>query len=194
MLSYVNVPPTASDDPVALELDGDETASVLAGQADIVDAVLAANRVFVAVAANALAGVEHEVTMPQFRALVLINMHESMTVAHLADALGVVPSTATRMCDRLIGKQLLDRSTDSMNRRQVILTLRPEGRALIEASTAQRTTEINALLAAIPVELQAQLATSLTLLVQAAHASDRTRDSRPLPPTKAAPGTREKTR
>ncbi|XAS77932.1 MarR family transcriptional regulator [Dermatophilaceae bacterium Sec6.4] len=190
----MNVPPTASDDPVALELDGDETASVLAGQADIVDAVLAANRVFVAVAANALAGVEHEVTMPQFRALVLINMHESMTVAHLADALGVVPSTATRMCDRLIGKQLLDRSTDSMNRRQVILTLRPEGRALIEASTAQRTTEINALLAAIPVELQAQLATSLTLLVQAAHASDRTRDSRPLPPTKAAPGTREKTR
>lgn len=165
-------------DPVAEELTGDETASVLAGQADIVDAVLAANRVFVAVAANALADVEPEVTMPQFRALVLIDMHESMTVAHLADALGVVPSTATRMCDRLISKQLLERATDSSNRRQVTLTLRREGRALIEASTAQRTREINALLTSIPADLQSQLAASLSLLVQAAHSSERTRGSR----------------
>lgn len=72
------------------ELADDDAASMLAGQADIVDAVLAANRVFVAVAAGALAGLEPEVTLPQFRALVLIDIHRSMTVAQLADALGVV--------------------------------------------------------------------------------------------------------
>lgn len=178
MLFYVNDALPPPSDPVAAELSGDETASMLAGQADVVDAVLAANRVFVAVAANALAEVEPEVTMPQFRALVLIDMHEAMTVAHLAEALGVVPSTATRMCDRLISKQLLERATDSTNRRQVTLTLRREGRALIEASTAQRTREINALLTSIPADLQSQLAASLSLLVEAAHASDRTRGSR----------------
>lgn len=178
MLCYVTAHSPTPTDPVAEELSGDETASLLAGQADVVDAVLAANRVFVAVAANALADVVPEVTMPQFRALVLIDMHESMTVAHLAEALGVVPSTATRMCDRLISKQLLERATDSANRRQVTLTLRPEGRDLIEASTAQRTREINALLKSIPADLQSQLAASLSLLVQVAHASDRTRGSR----------------
>lgn len=194
MLFYVITTASTPSDPVAEELSGDETASLLAGQADVVEAVLAANRVFVAVAANALADVKPEVTMPQFRALVLIDMHESMTVAHLADALGVVPSTATRMCDRLISKQLLDRATDSTNRRQVTLALRREGRALIEASTAKRTSEINALLTSIPGDLQSQLATSLSLLVQAAHASDRTRGSRPCQYTSAQPCAEGETR
>ncbi|MEO7132287.1 MAG: MarR family transcriptional regulator [Dermatophilaceae bacterium] len=162
---------------IAAALDGDGAASLLAGQADVVDAVLAANRVFVAVAAGALADLEPEVTMPQFRALVLIDMHDTMTVAHLADALGVVPSTATRMCDRLVTKHLISRTTDRTNRRQVTLRLRPEGRTLIEQSTAKRTHEISTLLTAIPAESQAELAHALGLLVQAAHGSDRTRPS-----------------
>jgi DNA-binding MarR family transcriptional regulator len=145
-----------------------------------VDAVLAANRVFVAVAAGALANLEPEVTLPQFRALVLIDIHRSMTVAQLADALGVVPSTATRMCDRLVAKTLVDRVVDSANRRQMTLTLRPEGQALIEQSTRQRKREINRLLKSIPAPAQAELAKALGLLVQAAHSSDRTRASRRL--------------
>lgn len=164
------------------ELADDDVASMLAGQADIVDAVLAANRVFVAVAAGALANLEPEVTLPQFRALVLIDIHRSMTVAQLAEALGVVPSTATRMCDRLVAKHLVDRVVDSANRRQMTLSLRPEGHALITQSTRQRKREINRLLKSIPPQAQADLATALGLLVQAAHGSDRTRASRSLRP------------
>lgn len=178
MLVYMNSASPPSLDPTAVELVADDTASLLAGEADIVDAVLAANRVFVAVAANALADLEAEVTLPQFRALVLIDMHTTMTVTHLAEALGVVSSTATRMCDRLITKGLLDRSTDSGNRRQVVLSLQPEGQKLIEQSTQKRSREIGALLNCIPAGQQAQLAKSLRGLVAAAHLSDRTRESR----------------
>ena len=167
-------------DFIDAELAGDDAASMLAGQADVVDAVLAANRVFVAVAAGALANLEPEVTLPQFRALVLIDIHGSMTVAELAEALGVVPSTATRMCDRLVAKALVDRTVDSANRRQMTLTLRAEGRALIAQSTRRRKREINRLLKSISPEAQADLATSLGALVQAAHGSDRTRASRQL--------------
>lgn len=170
---------------IVAELADDDAASMLAGQADIVDAVLAANRVFVAVAAGALANLEPEVTLPQFRALVLIDIHDAMTVAQLAEALGVVPSTATRMCDRLVAKELVDRTVDSANRRQMTLTLRPEGHALIEQSTRQRTREINRLLKSIPPQAQADLAQGLGVLVQAAHGSDRTRASRRLHPTGA---------
>ncbi len=140
--------------------------------------MLAANRVFVAVAAGALADLEPEVTIAQFRALVLIDMHGTMRVSHLADALGVVPSTATRMCDRLVAKNLIDRTVDAANRRQVSVALRTEGRALIKHSTQQRTREISELLTAIPAEAQTELAHALGLLVRAAHTSDRTRPSR----------------
>jgi DNA-binding MarR family transcriptional regulator len=176
--------PPSPPESVAAELADDDAASVLAGQAEVVDAVLAANRVFVAVAAGALAGLEPEVTMPQFRALVLLDMHDTMTVSHLAEALGVVPSTATRMCDRLVTKKLVDRVADRTNRRQVRLTLRPEGRTLIEQSTQRRTREVGHLLTAIPEDAQAELARALGLLVQAAHASDRTRPSRQAPSAK----------
>ncbi len=165
-------------DSVAAELAEDDTASMLAGQAEVVDAILAANRVFVAVAAGALANLEPEITLPQFRALVLIDIHRSMTAAELAEALGVVPSTATRMCDRLVAKELVDRTVDATNRRQVTVTLRPEGRTLIAQSTRRRKREITRLLKSIPPETQAELAMSLGALVQAAHGSDRTRASR----------------
>lgn len=178
MLRHMSDDPTTVSESVTAELADAEVASVLAGQADIVDAVLAANRVFVAVAAGALANLEPEVTLPQFRALVLIDMQESMTVAELAEAMDVVPSTATRMCDRLVAKELVDRAVDGANRRQMTLTLRPEGRALIAQSTRRRKREVNRLLKSIPAEKQADLAAALGLLVHAAHGSDRTRASR----------------
>lgn len=169
---------SAVSDSIDAELAGDDAASVLAGQADVVDAVLAANRVFVAVAARALVGLDAEVTLPQFRALVLIDMHEAMTVAQLAEALSVVPSTATRMCDRLVAKDLVDRTVDSENRRQMTLTLRPEGHSLIAQSTRHRKREITRLLKSIPAQAQIDLAASLGALVRAAHSSNRTRASR----------------
>lgn len=186
MLSAMTDDPATVSESIDAELADDDAASMLAGQADVVDAVLAANRVFVAVAASALAGLEPEVTLPQFRALVLIDIHRSMTVAQLADALGVVPSTATRMCDRLVTKELVDRTVDAGNRRQMTLTLRPEGRQLIAQSTRQRKREINRLLKSISPQQQAELATSLGALVQAAHSSDRTRASRRLHSTPEA--------
>lgn len=143
-------------------------AEVLAGQAEVVDAVLAANRLFVAVATNALAGIAPEVTLPQFRTLVLLDQRGSMTVTQLADALGVVPSTATRMCDRLVAKKLIRRVTDRGNRRRVTLSLRSEGSSLIEQSTRRRRKEIARLLATVSPADQARLADGLRVLVAAA--------------------------
>ncbi|MGH3411618.1 MAG: MarR family winged helix-turn-helix transcriptional regulator [Marmoricola sp.] len=143
-------------------------AEVLAGQADVVDAVLAANRVFVAVATNALAGIAPEVTLPQFRTLVLLDSRGPMTLTALAAALGVVPSTATRMCDRLVSKKMIRRATDRGNRRQVTLSLSTAGRRLIEKSTARRRDEIFRLLATVPVRDQHRLAEALHVLVRAA--------------------------
>jgi DNA-binding MarR family transcriptional regulator len=152
---------------------GEDAARVIEGQAAVVDAVLAANRVFVAVASRALAGTAPEVTLPQFRALVLLEQHGTLTVAQLADELGVVPSTASRMCDRLVAKKLIRRSVDPANRRQLSLRLRPAGHTLIDESTRRRRHEIARLLRHIPHADQDRLAESLGILVAAASGRPR---------------------
>lgn len=148
-----------------------DVSELLEGQADVVDAVLAASRVFVAVASNALAGMTPEVTLPQFRTLVLVAGRGTMTVAELAEELGVVPSTASRMCDRLVAKKLLRRTLDRRNRRRMRLTLSPEGRDLIAASTRRRKQQIARLIKAIPTSEQERLVAALGVLVAAAESS-----------------------
>jgi DNA-binding MarR family transcriptional regulator len=137
-------------------------------QAEIVTEVLAANRLFVAVASRALAGLAPEVTLPQFRTLVLLDQQGSMTVSALAEALGVVPSTATRMCDRLVAKGLIRRAVDRHNRRRVTVTLAGPGLQLIAASTARRRVELARILDALSPADQLRIAEALRLLVAAA--------------------------
>src|SRR5215218_8058102 len=73
-----------------------------------VDALLDASRALVGVAARSLADVE-DVTVPQFRALVLISSRARTTVSDLATALGIHPTSASRLCDRLVRKRLVNR-------------------------------------------------------------------------------------
>ena len=66
----------------------------------VTDAVLRASRALVGVAARSLAEVEDDVTLPQFRALVVLAAGERQ-LGELAEALDVHPSSATRLCTRL---------------------------------------------------------------------------------------------
>ena len=97
-----------------------------------VDAVLAASRVLVGVAARSLAPVEDTVTLTQFRALVIIASRGPLHLAALADAMGVHPSNATRTCDRLVATGLADRRDNPADRRHLLLTLTAAGRDLVD--------------------------------------------------------------
>lgn len=117
---------------------------------DVVDAVLRASRVLVSVAARSLAGVSDEVTVPQYRALVILANRGAQNAAALADALGVHASTLTRLCDRLVSKRLITRTESPNNRREVVLALTPSGRRLVKSVTVRRRNEIARIVAAIP--------------------------------------------
>src|SRR2546423_15581452 len=86
---------------------------------DSADAVLAASRALVGVAARSLAGTEATVTLVQYRALVLLGSRGEMNVGSLADALDIHQSTATRLCDRLVAKGLVARTASAESRREV---------------------------------------------------------------------------
>ena len=134
----------------------------------IVDAVLSASRVLVAVAARSLGDVAEEVTLTQYRTLVVLASRGPQSLAELAEAVDVTPPTATRMCDRLVKKGLILRRHDRGDRRLIRLTLATKGQALVDAVTARRRTEIAHLLEAIPSEQQAGLVDSLQRLTAAA--------------------------
>jgi DNA-binding MarR family transcriptional regulator len=107
-----------------------------------VEATLVASRALVAVAARSLATAEGVVTLPQYRALVLLNTRGAMNVGALADGLAIHRSSATRLCDRLIAKGVIQRASAAENRREVTLTLSPSGRALVRSVTNRRAREI----------------------------------------------------
>lgn len=100
--------------------------------ADLVTAVVAAARPLVMVWGRADAIAQAQASPPQLRALVVVGHHGSLNLNQLADELGVIPSSASRLCDRLVAAGLLNRRVSEQNRREVVLTLRPEGQALLE--------------------------------------------------------------
>ncbi len=121
-----------------------------AGTDELVDAVLVASRALVAVAARSLAGVGEEVTLPQYRVLIELAARGPQRVADLATILGVDRSTATRMCDRLVRKRLVQRRREVGDRRAVRISLTALGRTLIEEVSRRRRTEIASILERMP--------------------------------------------
>ena len=134
----------------------------------MVDAVLTASRVLVAIAARSLADAGEEVTLTQYRSLVVLASRGPQGVAALAEALGVTPPTASRLCERLVRKGLVRRRTDRHDRRQVRIALTESGSALIDTVTARRRDEIADLLALIPPEVQHSVVMALGQLASSA--------------------------
>jgi DNA-binding MarR family transcriptional regulator len=135
---------------------------------ELVDALLSASRVMVAVAARSLAGLDADVTLAQFRTLIVLAARGPQRVVDVSAELGVNPSTGTRMCDRLVRKGLIRRARTSGDRRVIRLTLTPAGRDLVAEVTRQRREELSRLVAAVPADSHATLVAGLRALTDAA--------------------------
>jgi DNA-binding MarR family transcriptional regulator len=130
-------------------------------------AVMAASRLLVAISARALASTDDSLTLPQLRALVVLDTCGPVKLAAMAATLGVNPSTALRMVERLESAGLIDRKTNPDNRREVILSLTHAGRHLVERVLTHRRTEIRALVQRLPAEARAGLVPALRALTEA---------------------------
>ncbi|MGH2915267.1 MAG: MarR family winged helix-turn-helix transcriptional regulator [Solirubrobacteraceae bacterium] len=134
----------------------------------LIDAVLHASRALVAVAARSLAVVAEDVTLPQYRTLVLLAGQGPQGTAELAAALGASPSTATRMCDRLVRKGLVRRRVRPQDRRQVAVALTEAGRRVVAEVTAHRRAEIARIVRAIPAARRPELVQALSAFAESA--------------------------
>lgn len=128
---------------------------------EVIEALLLTSRAMIALAGRTLAEVGTEVTLPQARALVVVASRGPQRVTDIAADLGVAPSTATRMCDRLVRKGLIRRYRTVTNRREVRLNLTPDGRTLVDELTRRRRDELARHAEAIPASAYPYLAMAL---------------------------------
>ena len=105
----------------------------------MLDVVVAASRVLVGIATRSLEATARDVTLPQCRALVTMAQLGPSSLVALADALRVNPSTAKRMCDRLIVKGLVDRVAAGGG---LSLKLTRRGRDVVRRITEARRQEL----------------------------------------------------
>jgi DNA-binding MarR family transcriptional regulator len=129
---------------------------------------MVASRALVGVAARSLAETEETVTLVQYRALVLLAARGETNVGALAEALAVHQSTATRLCDRLVKRGLVERRSPPESRREVLVSLTRAGHALLGSVTAKRQAEIDGIMARLSAKQRAAVADAFVAFADAA--------------------------
>jgi len=79
-----------------------------------------------------------------------------------------MPSTAGRMCDRLVRKGLIRRHRARADRRAVQVSITAAGRDVVDQATARRRALIAMILARLPADRQASVADALRAFAEAA--------------------------
>ena len=133
-----------------------------------VEAVLTASRTLVAVATQSLGAAAEDTTIAQYRALVVLASRGPQRLTDLAGALDVTPSTAGRMCDRLLRKGLIRRHRARADRRAVQVSLTAAGRQVVDQATARRRALIAGILGRLPARQQSAVAGALAAFAAAA--------------------------
>lgn len=121
---------------------------------EVLDAVTAGSRVLVGIATRSLDRSGTDITLSQCRALVTLTQRGPLSLVGLAEALAVNPSTATRMCDRLIAKELVSRERVDRG-----VTLRPTaaGLEVVQRITRVRRSELRRIVAQLSDDEQRAL-------------------------------------
>lgn len=102
------------------------------------DATLHASRALLGVVARSLAPVLDQVSLAQFRVLMLLAEYGPTRSGQLAEYLGVHPSTFTRMADRLVAGGWVERQEAPGNRREVHVALTASGGQLVSEVIQRR--------------------------------------------------------
>jgi DNA-binding MarR family transcriptional regulator len=133
----------------------------------ITDALLTASRLLVAISAKSIAQVDETITIPQFRTLVILSNRGPVNLATLAGLLGVQPSAAGRMVDRLVSAGLIDRLPHPNSRRELLAALTKRGRAVVREVTTHRRAEIARIVEKMPPPERHGLVRALTAFTAA---------------------------
>ncbi|MEV1144482.1 MarR family transcriptional regulator [Micromonospora sp. NPDC049799] len=95
----------------------------------------------------------------QLRVIMVVEQHDGINLRRLANRLGMLLSSASRLCDRLVAAGMLEREPGRLDRREISLHLTGESRQLLAELRHHRRQQLAAILADMsPEGVQALLA------------------------------------
>ncbi|MFI6481193.1 MarR family winged helix-turn-helix transcriptional regulator [Nonomuraea sp. NPDC050663] len=116
-----------------------------------------------------------QVSSIQLQALLTIERHQRINLARLGEALGALPSSTSRLCDRLEATGWVRRSVSPDDRRELTLGLTPSGTALLDQLRDERHADLAQVIDEMPPEARKALMRGLRAFTAAA---DRVSDQR----------------
>jgi DNA-binding MarR family transcriptional regulator len=136
--------------------------------ANAADATLLVSRALLGVVARSVSSALEFVTLPQFRVLVVLSGTAPMRMGALAERVHAIPSTFSRSMDRIVAGGWAERSASPDSRREVLISLTPAGRDLVEEVSERRHAEISTILERLSPSEQESVRASLELFAIAA--------------------------
>ncbi len=128
----------------------------------------AATRMLAGVALRSLDALDDAVTLPQFRLLAVLADLGTVPTGQAARALGLDPSTVTRLADKMVAAEHIVRGGDPRHRGVVTLALTGSGRELVDTAAAWRHRELARIMSRLAPTDRGKVAAALALLVDAA--------------------------
>jgi DNA-binding MarR family transcriptional regulator len=135
---------------------------------DIAAAVESTVESLVAVLDSARLAQSPAVPPAQLRVLTIVALNRHTNMSRLAEALDVVPSSASRLCDRLEATGLLRRVPDPRDRREVRLLLTPSARRFLDELRERRRSALAEVLDRMPPSARDDLVRALRAFEAAA--------------------------
>ncbi|HEY2223895.1 MarR family winged helix-turn-helix transcriptional regulator [Actinomycetospora sp.] len=135
---------------------------------DAVEALMTATRVLVGVATGAMEELGGAVTLPGFRLLLVLGELGPSPGGVAAGRLGIAASSVTRLGDQLEASGHLSRRRDPANRSVVVLEPTDAGAEVVRGVLRRRREALRAVVARVPADERATLASALHALRDAA--------------------------
>ena len=113
------------------------------------------------------------VSIVQLRALTILRELDGANLATLADGMGVTVSTTSRLVDRLVAAEMVDRRRAEHSRREIALTLTDTGRATLDRYDELRLAGMRAVFDRVPDDARERILDAFAVFTAAAHESTR---------------------
>ena len=101
-----------------------------------------------------------------FQTLYFIDAHPGCKSTELAAFLGIAPTSAQSVCDRLIKRGFLKREASDSNKRAVALSLTGEGQSVVAAIRRQDIANCKTMLEALPANSRTTFVKQITQIAQ----------------------------
>jgi DNA-binding MarR family transcriptional regulator len=105
-----------------------------------------------------------ELSLPQFRALVFLSRNAGASLSAVAEHLGLMPPSASKMLDGLITRNLARRQDSLADRRRVTLTLTVEGRSALKKARDRAQIRLAELLSTVPAADRVVVGKAMSIL------------------------------